>query len=447
MAEFDPYIIAHYQQLGNQTSNADMQTLADVALKRTQAHSAQYQLGRQQNLASIVSRNASAFSNPYAQALAQGGFGQEAYEAQVNALAMGQKILSIHRDITASRLAAAQTPEQLDAVISSVPADIHSLYGLPGKDATQSEKEGWRKSFLAGQITPEKQAELNKDRFVVVDAAGFPVKVDKTSGEVAPVAGTESVVISGPSLDAAARRYIQTGEMSDVGHDPGGRSRRAILARAEELAPGSNVAWNKAVYAADKASLEHLQPQADAVSGFIRTFDKNLEMLEESVKKLQSADRPALNKGLRWFQENVSGDPALTGFKQALSTVTSEAGKINSGSTGAGGVPISVMQEMEHNLPPNATPAQIVEALKVLRKDSENRLEAMHEQVGAIKGRLGGGPKDKGVGDEKHTKPKVKAPTAKNATAHPEAKAALEWARKNKNDPRAKEIIKRLGAK
>lgn len=389
MAEIDPYLISTYQRLAGQQSNEDTQTLADVALKRSQNRAAQYQLGRQQNLASIVSQNAGAFSNPYAQALAQGGYGQEAYEAQNRAIEMGQVILNIHRSLTSSRLSAAQTPEQRDAVLSSMPDDVRQLYGAPASDAKPEEKAVWAKNFIAGQLTPEQQAQLNKDRYSVVDAAGIPVRVDKTTGDVVTIPGvTDSSTLSGPALDSAARQFLQSGEMPELGRDPGSRLHRAIMQRAEELAPGSNIAANRATYAADKASLEHLQPQVDAVSSFIRTFDKNLKMLEKSAAKLKSTNSPALNKGLRWYQTTVSGDPNLTAFKQALSAVTSEAGKINSGSTGQGGVPISVLEEMERNLPENATPDQIVGALKVLRQDSENRRAAMREQLGEIKSRF-----------------------------------------------------------
>lgn len=444
MADFDPYIIARYQELGNQTSNADMQTLADVALKRTQNQGAQYQLRRQQNLANIVSQNAGAFSNPYAQALAQGGYGQEAYEAQVNALAMGQKILGIHRDITASRLAAAQTPEQLDAVISSVPQDIHQLYGIPAKDATPAEKENWRKSFLTGQLTPQEQAQLEQSRYEGKDIAGVPLVFDKRVGAFRGDDDIAAIgLLSGPAIDAVAQQLHQTGKMPSLGTDPGGRNERAIRARHAELYPNDNLAANTATNEANAESLKNLQPQADTINSFIRTFDKNLGTLEAIASKLQSSNAPALNKGLRWYQTNVSGDPTLSAFRQALSTVTSEAGKINSGSTGSGGVPISMLQEMEHNLPVDATPKQIVEALNVLRKDSENRRDAIQEQLGVIKGRLGG----------KATKETVKS--SKNATAHPQASEALTWARQHSNNPKstekqraqAAEILKRLGVK
>lgn len=390
MAEIDPYIISTYLQQGNQASNADQQTLADVAMKRIQANTAQFQLGRQQRLADVVSQNASAFSSPLAQALAQGGFGQEAFEAQANAIAIGQKILGIHRELTASRLSAAQTPEQLDAVITTIPQDVRVLYGVPEQDATSDEKETWRKSFLTGQMTPLEQAQLDKDRYEVKDVAGTPFVLDKRTGQFVGDADASTVgLLSDAAIDAVAHQLHQTGKMPSLGTDPGGRNERIIRARHAVLYPNDNLAANAAMNEADAESLKRFQSQADAVSGFIRTFDKNLDLLEEIAAKLQSADRPVLNKGLRWFQTHASGDPALTAFRQALSTVTSEAGKINSGSTGAGGVPLSVMDEMERNLPADATPAQIVAALKVLRRDSENRHEAMKEQLGAIKSRLG----------------------------------------------------------
>jgi hypothetical protein len=160
-----------------------------------------------------------------------------------------------------------------------------------------------------------------------------------------------------------------------------------ITRRAYELDHGASAGSAASDFGADSKSLGHLTQQSDAVGGFIRTFDKNVDVLKDAVAQLHSSNSPFLNKGLRWYQSNVEGDPGVTRFKNALSTVTSEMGKINSGSTGAGGVPISVLQEMEHNLPPNATPAQIMAGLEIARKDSENRRAAMTEQVGEIRSR------------------------------------------------------------
>lgn len=164
-------------------------------------------------------------------------------------------------------------------------------------------------------------------------------------------------------------------------------AKAAIIRRARELDPTASAASAASDFSADKTSLSHLQQQSDSVMSFVRTFDKNVDILKDSLSKLNSSNSPFVNKSLRWIEENASGDPNYTRFKNALTTVTSEMGKINSGSTGAGGVPISVLEEMQHNLPANATPAQILAALDVARRDSENRKAAMEEQRAAIRGR------------------------------------------------------------
>lgn len=211
--------------------------------------------------------------------------------------------------------------------------------------------------------------------------------------------------------------------------------RKRVIQRAVELAGEGgqtpDLAGGRAAFQADKKSLDHLQTQADAVNSFTRTFDKNVGILEQALATLSSSNSPVINKGLRWAQANLQGDPNYTAFANALNTVRSELGKINSGSTGAGGVPVSVLQEMEHTLPENATPAQVVAALKVYRRDSENRRKALEEQLGEIRGRMKGG----------------KAATTEAGGPHPQTDAALQWAKANPDDPRATKILQRLGAK
>lgn len=156
--------------------------------------------------------------------------------------------------------------------------------------------------------------------------------------------------------------------------------------------PKNSAAVAGAGFGSDKKSLDKATEQFDATNGFIGTFDKNIGQLEKTIADLRSSNSPFLNKGLRWYQTNVEGDPKLSAFKTALTTVNSEGAKINSGQTGGGGTPISVIQEMEHNLPPDATPEQILTALRVLRQDSENRRASLQKNLGDIRGRMGGKP-------------------------------------------------------
>lgn len=183
--------------------------------------------------------------------------------------------------------------------------------------------------------------------------------------------------------------------------------------------PKNSAAVAGAGFGSDKKSLDKATEQFDATNGFIGTFDKNIGQLEKTIADLRSSNSPFLNKGLRWYQTNVEGDPKLSAFKTALTTVNSEGAKINSGQTGGGGTPISVIQEMEHNLPPDATPEQILTALRVLRQDSENRRSSLQKNLGDIRGRMSG----------------------KSAVAVDPHQAAADWARANPNDPDSKAVL------
>jgi hypothetical protein len=233
-------------------------------------------------------------------------------------------------------------------------------------------------------------------------------------------------------VESAADYLAKTGGMPDLKlGKAGGAFAKAVgdVYAQKYGAERPDLASAHATYHADTGALSHEQGRADAVSSFTRTFDKNLGILEDYLNKIESSNLPIANKGYRAWQ-SFEGDPNLTGYKNALNTVTSELGKINSGSTGQGGVPISVLEEMQRSLPENATPRQVFEALKVYRKDSENRTAALNENVNAIKGRIGG----------KQAKPEQAA-----APTHPQADAALQWAKDNPTDPRAVAILKKLG--
>lgn len=433
---FDPYLISNLQQQQAQTNNASQQNLADLLQKRAQTQAAQWQLGRQQNLANIVRQNAGQFQNPYAQSLAQGGFGQEAFDAQNNAPQLGQRILGIHRDLAVDQAAMVKTPEQAEKFIANVWPDVKSAWGFTG-DEKGPEALAKVQSFR-DSVNPEHEAKET-------GIPGQMIDFNKRTGSARPIVlpGGGASQLSGPALDAAAKQFNQTGDLPDIGTDPGGLLSKQIRNRAEELFPGANIAANKAAYAADKSSLESYQKQADSTTGFIRTLDKNIDAFDRARAKLSSSKYPALNKGMRWFQENSVGDPNLAQMKAALQTVNSEIAKINSGAQG-GSPPLATLEEATRNLPPDATPDQIAGALQAYRQDSENRRDSMLEQIGAIKSRLG--DQKPGSPSSGRTSTRSSKSTSKDAASHPQALDALKWARANRGkDPKADEILKRLG--
>jgi hypothetical protein len=172
--------------------------------------------------------------------------------------------------------------------------------------------------------------------------------------------------------------------------------RHRILVRAAKLGGGTGVAGATADYKANSGSLHHFQTQADTIEAFEKTFTANAKPLEDAIADLQRTGHPGLNRPLNWLSQQ-SGDPKIAKFNAALQTFRSEAAKINSGQTGAGGTPISVMEEMAHVLPPDASPEQLLATIALLKQDAGNRKTAIAAQREEIRGRIA--PARSEVGD------------------------------------------------
>lgn len=435
---FDPSIILGGMQKAPD-ANETFRTFADVAMRRAQMQMQQqqqaaalqeeaYKHQRALTLADIARKSAGSFEDPMARAYALGGFGDEAGARQRQRLQFqvdNDKFHQLHGDLLRSQASTIKTKEQGDKWLAQLSPETRATYGLPDEHDPKA-----LQAFIASGLEPDKRGKFEDDERRRADLAAGTSTTSQIRGDLARQLGlkvqpgapgntiddkelelgeraqaakeraammrmlhgpTEAPPTNPASLEVEADHFNKTGTFLMPGRSKEGLAHnRQVLELANQRRTGVDPATAAATYKADSSSLHHAQTQRDTVMGFVRTFDKNINMLEDAAAKLKSSNSPFLNKGLRWYQENGEGDPNLTAFRQALSAVTSEAGKINSGSTGAGGVPISVLQEMEHNLPPNATPAQVVGALRVLRADSENRRAAMDENLGEIKGRISG---------------------------------------------------------
>jgi hypothetical protein len=355
-----------------QTMQANQIKLADMLRQQQQ----------QMRLSDIYRQNA---GNPSAvgQALMAGGFGREALDFTANQSDADARAVAARKALQEAVETERRRGELADpnSPTSKLRRDVANQFGahldptVPGRAVDDKEMDLLERAQTARQL-----AQL---RYGSGAIAGYsPEAIDTMASQIL---NTGHMPQFGPGATGAALRQAVVNRVSELaaGATPGERGGGSTPRAVPDLA--SAAADNKA----NAQSLEHATVQADAVNGFTRTFDKNIGILENALAGLNSSDSPFANKGLRWLQKNATGNPNYTAFVNALNTVRSELGKINSGSTGAGGVPISLLQEMEHGLPEDATPAQITAALKVYRQDSENRRAAMEEQRQEIRGRLG----------------------------------------------------------
>jgi hypothetical protein len=199
--------------------------------------------------------------------------------------------------------------------------------------------------------------------------------------------------LSPEALDMLAEQFATTGALPALGMGKDAAAlRMKIATRAAELHAGTNLAGNKANYAADTGSLKGLQRQADAINAFERTALANGEVFMQQARALGlDTGSPLFNAPFRKFAQQVAGDPKMASFVAARQTLVQEIGKILSGSMGNTPVSDSARDEAKGLLSPDASLAQIEAAYDILKKDMANRKQGLADQLAEIRGRTGGG--------------------------------------------------------
>ncbi len=203
--------------------------------------------------------------------------------------------------------------------------------------------------------------------------------------------GGEGLVLSPEALDQAAQTYLTTGQLPQLGMGRAGGAMKAKIAnRAAELDPTADLAGNRAGFGANKASLQKLQTQSDAVNAFERTAMANLDQFLEVSKGIVDTGSPFFNMGGRRFAEKFAGDPNMARWNVARQVAVQEIGKVLSGAMGSAAVSDSARHEVEQLLSPDASLAQITAAANILRKDMQNRKAAFAAEIADVRTRTGG---------------------------------------------------------
>ncbi len=198
-------------------------------------------------------------------------------------------------------------------------------------------------------------------------------------------------MLSPDAIDQAAEMYSRTGQLPQIVRGKSGAALAGqIASRAAALHPEADLAGNKAGYKADTGSLTKQQGILDNTESWERTGRANLGVLTDVAQKLADTGSPWFNAPARTFLEKGTGDPNMTAFRAAHSTVVNEYAKILSGSQGSAGVTEGARHEAESMLPLNATVAQLAAAAKILDTDAGNRISAIRSQLGAVKARTAG---------------------------------------------------------
>lgn len=200
--------------------------------------------------------------------------------------------------------------------------------------------------------------------------------------------------MSEAAIKNAAARYNIDGTLPPMGMGKvAGTYRSAILNEAANQAAGIDPTTqrvNQIGAKADTASLSKVTQQATMVSAFEKNFQKNADLVLEYSAKVDRTGVPIANKWINAGKRAVSGDPQLSAYDAAVKSVSNEYAKIISGSMGNTAMAEGEIKKVESLLNAAQTPAQVVEVVNFMRRETNNRMEGFKEEQAAIRARLGG---------------------------------------------------------
>jgi len=194
---------------------------------------------------------------------------------------------------------------------------------------------------------------------------------------------------SSPALDQAAQRYAETGVLpSGFARSPG--TLTAIMNRAAELNPGTDIAGNSAVYSANKKALGDLQSQYSKVEAFEGTALKNLDLYVQKVKSIPDLGVRFANVPLRSITGTMIGEQNYAAMEAARKTAAAEVGKVLSSATGSGVLSDSQRKEAEDVLDGKLPLAATLQVVETLKQDLGNRHQSYNDEIGHLQGLVGG---------------------------------------------------------
>ncbi len=217
------------------------------------------------------------------------------------------------------------------------------------------------------------------------------VKREAEAAGRAPEAPDVVLDLTPAGVEMAARRYLKDGTLPPMGMGKAGAAaRKRILNRAAEIDPEADIAAAAAGYGADKASLTKIQTMRDAIGSFENTASKNIDIFLEQAGQVVDTGSPLANSLARQVSGKMLGSKNQAAYDAARQVAINEVAKITSNPTLAGQLSDTARREVEAFNPANATLAQTVAVMRVLKRDMENRKVSLDAAITEIKGRIGG---------------------------------------------------------
>lgn len=190
--------------------------------------------------------------------------------------------------------------------------------------------------------------------------------------------------------DLAAQNLLLTGQApSGLYRSPG--TQAAVYNRAAQMngqSGGAGIAANKATFQANETSLKSLQKNYDQVQAFEGTAEKNIDLLQDTAKKIPDLNARFANVPVRMFNSRMIGTENMAAFNTALNTAQTEAAKVLNSSNATGVLSDSARHELQAIIDGNLSYPALVASLNTLKQDMANRTQAYQLQINGIQDRI-----------------------------------------------------------
>lgn len=215
----------------------------------------------------------------------------------------------------------------------------------------------------------------------------------KVRRDFSPPKDDAAPMLTPQGLDIAAHQFATNGQLPPMGMGAkAAQTRAAIINRAAELFPNLNIAGNRAGYEANRGSLVKLQAQRDAVGAFEQTALKNMDVFLEAAGKVVDTGSPMANRVARAVSGQMVGSENQAAYDAARAVLIPEIARIVTNPNLTSVLSDSAREEVAKFNPENATLAQTVRVMRLLKRDMQNRTESLDEQIATTQGRLGQTP-------------------------------------------------------
>jgi hypothetical protein len=366
---------AHKLQLENiaAANKVVAQYLGSVRNAAPEAQAAQYAAARQ----AVIARAAELHVDP---ASIPEQFDPAWVETHFQAAIEGDK------QVTAAQKALADAETARNHLATETETKRHNVVGE--QNAANVTAETGRHNSVTEKETGRHNVQTEKTANAQVAVGQQRNAIEMTKANAATNSG-----MNDDDFRRAGIEYAITGVMPSWGNGNGAAKLRLThekneFARTSGLSP-RDMALAGAAFKGDTESLKNFQKQRDQISSFEQTAQKNIDMFLNAARNVPDSGVPWLNTPIRLLDEKLVGSANMAAVNAARQVANNEIAKVTSGGGLSGVLSDNARHEVDAFNPREATYAQTLAIVKMLKADMENRRTSMDATLNEIRGRVG----------------------------------------------------------